>query len=97
MAMQWLRRGAVRLAVAGASFGLGLSVPDTRAAIAAAIEALGPMGAQIQPVFVTLDRSRDRPELTYVLDADGSFAGYFPPGTSGARIVERVREMASNR
>jgi cytochrome oxidase Cu insertion factor (SCO1/SenC/PrrC family) len=115
--------------------------PTDLAAIAAAIEALGPLGSQVQPVFVTLDPSRDKPELigryaesfnprfaalhgseaqtrevataykvyfekvpkrgtdqysidhtsfTYVLDADGNYAGFFPPGTSGTRIAERV-------
>jgi len=122
--------------------------PTDLAAIAAAIDALGPMGSQVQPVFVTLDPSRDKPELigryaerfhprfaalsgseartreiataykvyfekvrksgtdeyaidhtsfTYVLDAGGNYAGFFPPGTSGARIAERVRAMVSVR
>jgi len=122
--------------------------PTDLAAIAAAIEALGPLGSQVQPVFVTLDPSRDKSELIgryaesfhprfaalhgseaqtrevataykvyfekvsnsgtgrysidhtsfiYVLDADGDYAGFFPPGTSGARIAERVRAMVSAR
>lgn len=122
--------------------------PTDLAAIADAIEALGPFGAEVQPVFVTLDPSRDKPELigryaesfhprfaalhgseaqtrevataykvyfekvsrrgtdqysidhtsfTYVLDADGNYAGFFPPGTSGTRIAERVRAMVSAR
>jgi cytochrome oxidase Cu insertion factor (SCO1/SenC/PrrC family) len=109
---------------------------------------LGPSGSQVQPVFITLDPARDKPELigryaeafhprfaalsgseaqtkkvataykvyfekvpvrgtnqysidhtsfTYVLDAEGSFAGFFPPGTSGARMAERVRTMLSTR
>jgi cytochrome oxidase Cu insertion factor (SCO1/SenC/PrrC family) len=122
--------------------------PTDLAAIAAAINALGPMGSEVQPVFVTLDPSRDKPDLigryaetfhprfaalsgsetqtrevataykvyfekvpksgtveysidhtsfTYVLDAEGNYAGFFPPGTSGARIAERVRAMISAR
>jgi len=122
--------------------------PTDLAAIAAAIEALGPLGSEVQPVFVTLDPSRDKPELigryaesfhprfaalrgsaaqtrevaaaykvyfekvskrgtdqysidhtsfTYVLDAAGNYAGFFPPGTSGTRIAERVRAMVSAR
>jgi protein SCO1/2 len=122
--------------------------PTDLAAIAAAIGALGPMGAEVQPVFVTLDPSRDKPELigryaeafhprfaalsgteaqtrevataykvyfekvpmrgtnqysidhtsfTYVLDADGNYAGFFPPGTSGARMAERVQAMVRAR
>jgi len=129
-----------------------LSCPDAcptdLAAIAAAIGDLGPMGSEVQPVFVTLDPSRDKPELigryaerfhprfaaltgseaqikavasaykvyfekvpqrdtdhylidhtsfTYVLDAQGNYAGFFPPGTSGARIAERVRAIVSAR
>ena len=125
-----------------------LSCPDAcptdLSAIAAAIDALGPLGSEVQPVFVTLDPARDKPELigryaesfhprfaalsgseaqtrevatayrvyfekvpargsdrysidhtsfTYVLDAEGNYVGFFPPGTSGSRIAERVREM----
>jgi len=122
--------------------------PTDLAAIAAAIDVLGPMGSEVQPVFITLDPSRDKPELigryaesfhprfvalsgseeqtrevaaayrvyfekvpargtdrysidhtsfTYVLDADGNFAGFFPPGTSATRIAERVRAMLTAR
>lgn len=118
--------------------------PTDLAAIAAAIAVLGPLGSAVQPVFITLDPSRDKPELigryaerfhprfaaltgteaqtrevasaykvyfekvptrdkdkylidhtsfTYVLDAEGNFAGFFPPGTTGTRIAERVRAM----
>jgi cytochrome oxidase Cu insertion factor (SCO1/SenC/PrrC family) len=118
--------------------------PTDLGAIGAAINALGPLGTQVQPVFVTLDPERDRPEsigrfaesfhprfaalwgseaqvrdvataykvyfekvpepgtarysidhtaFTYVLDAGGNYAGFFPPGTSAARIAERVRAM----
>jgi cytochrome oxidase Cu insertion factor (SCO1/SenC/PrrC family) len=122
--------------------------PTDLAAIGAAIDALGPIGSQVQPVFVTLDPLRDKPErigryserfhprfaalsgsetqtrevataykvyfekipghgtadysidhtsFTYVLDADGNYVGFFPPGTSSARIAERVRAMVSAR
>jgi protein SCO1/2 len=129
-----------------------LSCPDAcptdLSAIAAAIDALGPLGSHVQPVFVTLDPARDKPEqigryaesfhprfvalsgseaqtrevataykvyyekvpsrrgdryaidhtsFTYVLDAEGNYAGFFPPGTSGSRIAERVRTMISSR
>src|SRR5882672_5267747 len=36
--------------------------PTDLTAIAAAIESLGPLGSEVQPVFVTLDPSRDKPE-----------------------------------
>ena len=122
--------------------------PTDLAAIASAIDALGALGSEVQPVFITLDPSRDKPDLvgryaerfhprfaalsgseaqirkvataykvyfekvptrgkdrylidhtsfTYVLDAEGKFAGFFPPGTSGTRIAERVRAMLSVR
>jgi len=122
--------------------------PTDLAAIGAAIRLLGPLGSEVQPVFITLDPARDKPDLigryaenfhprfaalsgseaqtkqiataykvyfekvpvrgtdqysidhtsfTYVLDAQGNLAGFFPPGTSGARIAERVRAMLSAR
>ena len=122
--------------------------PTDLAAIGAAIRLLGPLGSEVQPVFITLDPGRDKPEqigryaeafhprfaalsgseaqtkevaraykvyfekvpvrgtdqysidhtsFTYVLDADGNFAGFFPPGTSGSRMAERVRAMLSER
>jgi protein SCO1/2 len=39
----------------------------------------------------------DHTSFTYVLDTEGRFAGYFPPGTSGLRISEQVRVMLSSR
>jgi cytochrome oxidase Cu insertion factor (SCO1/SenC/PrrC family) len=39
----------------------------------------------------------DHTSFTYVLDAEGRFAGFFPPGTSGTRIADRVRAMLSAR
>ena len=125
-----------------------LDLAEKHAKDPAAIDALGPLGSEVQPVFVTLDPARDRPELigryaerfhprflalwgtesqtrevataykvyfekvpmpgtdqyaidhtsfTYVLDAEGKFAGFFPPGTRGARIAERLRSMLAAR
>jgi cytochrome oxidase Cu insertion factor (SCO1/SenC/PrrC family) len=118
--------------------------PTDLSSIAAAIDALGPDGSRVQPVFITLDPLRDRPEsigryaesfnprfaalggteaevrkvalsykvffekvpqrgtdqylidhtsFTYVLDSDGRYVGYFPPGTSGRRMAEQVRAL----
>jgi protein SCO1/2 len=39
----------------------------------------------------------DHTSFTYVLDTEGRFAGYFPPGTSGRRMSEQVRVMLSSR
>jgi cytochrome oxidase Cu insertion factor (SCO1/SenC/PrrC family) len=35
----------------------------------------------------------DHTSFTYVLDTEGRYAGYFPPGTSGRRMAEQVRAM----
>jgi protein SCO1/2 len=35
----------------------------------------------------------DHTSFTYVLDAQGAYVGYFPPGTSGRRIADFVRGM----
>ena len=35
----------------------------------------------------------DHTSFTYVLDAEGRYAGYFPPGTSGERIAEQLRAL----
>ena len=110
--------------------------------IGAAVDALGPAGSAVQPLFITLDPARDttqrlaayvpsfHPRLvglggsaaavrqaadayrvyfkrvpigsqgdygfdhaanTYLMDRDGRYLGYFPPGTSAARIAEMVR------
>jgi protein SCO1/2 len=40
--------------------------------------------------------SIDHTSFVYVLDAQGRYAGYFPPGTSGSRIAERLRTMLAN-
>jgi protein SCO1/2 len=45
------------------------------------------------PVRGTDQYSIDHTSFTYVLDAEGNFAGFFPPGASGMRIAERLRAM----
>jgi len=35
----------------------------------------------------------DHTSFTYVLDAEGRYMGYFPPGTSGRRMAEQVRAL----
>ena len=35
----------------------------------------------------------DHTSFTYVLDAEGRYAGYFPPGTGGERIAAQLRAM----
>jgi len=35
----------------------------------------------------------DHSSFTYVLDDQGRYAGFFPPGTTGTRIAERLRDM----
>jgi cytochrome oxidase Cu insertion factor (SCO1/SenC/PrrC family) len=49
------------------------------------------------PIRGTNQYSIDHTSFTYVLDTDGRFAGFFPPGTSAARMAERVRAMLSAR
>ena len=45
------------------------------------------------PVGATQDYAIDHTSFIYVLDTHGRYAGFFPPGTSGARIADRLREM----
>ena len=122
--------------------------PSALSDMGAAIEALGPDGARVQPVFVTLDPARDLPSLrgeyarsfnprflalggtedevhrvalaykvfyekvarpgsdpylidhtsfTYVLDTEGRYIGYFPPGTSGKRMAEQLRALLAKK
>jgi cytochrome oxidase Cu insertion factor (SCO1/SenC/PrrC family) len=138
---QW--RGKVVLMYFGYTF-CPDACPTDLSSITAAIDALGPDGIKVQPVFVTLDPLRDTPTMlggymkgfnsrfvalggteeevrrvalsykvyyekvvqpgsdyylidhtsfTYVLDAAGKYAGYFPPGTSGKRMSEQVRAL----
>jgi cytochrome oxidase Cu insertion factor (SCO1/SenC/PrrC family) len=35
----------------------------------------------------------DHTSFTYVLDTEGRYVGYFPPGTSGRRMSEQVRAL----
>jgi cytochrome oxidase Cu insertion factor (SCO1/SenC/PrrC family) len=37
----------------------------------------------------------DHTSFTYVLDAQGRYAGYFPPATSGGGIAEQVKALLS--
>ena len=136
---QW--RGKVVLMYFGYTFCPDVC-PTELSNIAAAIDALGPDGARVQPVFVTLDPLRDKPALigtyaqsfnprfaalggtegevrevalsykvfyekvrkpgsdhylidhtsfVYLLNSEGRYVGYFPPGTSGRRMSEQVR------
>jgi cytochrome oxidase Cu insertion factor (SCO1/SenC/PrrC family) len=138
---QW--RGKVVLMYFGYTF-CPDACPTDLSNIAAAIEALGPDGSKVQPVFVTIDPQRDKPALigryaqsfnprfaalsgteaeirrvarsykvfyekvprrgtdqylidhtsfTYLLDTEGRYAGYFPPGTSGRRMSEQVKAL----
>jgi cytochrome oxidase Cu insertion factor (SCO1/SenC/PrrC family) len=138
---QW--RGQVVLLYFGYTF-CPDACPTDLSNIAAAIQALGPQGERVQPVFVTLDPQRDTPALigryaesfnprfaalsgteaeikkvalsykvfyqkvpqagsegylidhssfTFLLDAQGRYVGYFPPGTSGQRMSDKVREL----
>ena len=35
----------------------------------------------------------DHTAFTYVIDAAGKYAGFFPPGTSGERMAKLMRDM----
>ena len=37
----------------------------------------------------------DHTSFTYVVDASGAYAGYFPPGTSGRRMADYLRTLLS--
>jgi cytochrome oxidase Cu insertion factor (SCO1/SenC/PrrC family) len=119
--------------------------PTDLQAIAAALDALGPLGDRVQPLFVTVDPARDTPEelaryvpsfhprligltgtdaevravaraykvyaektedprlggyvidhsaFIFLLDNDGKYLGFFPPGTPADRIVAVVAPHA---
>jgi cytochrome oxidase Cu insertion factor (SCO1/SenC/PrrC family) len=140
-------RGKVSLVYFGYMF-CPDACPAALSDIGAAIEALGALGARVQPVFVTLDPKRDMPKLrgdyarsfnlrflalggtedevrrvalaykvffekvplpgpdhylidhtsfTYVLDSNGQYVGYFPPGTSGNRMAEQLRGLLADK
>jgi protein SCO1/2 len=118
--------------------------PTDLQSIGLAIDQLGAAGAQVQPVFVTLDPERDTPQLLadyvpmfhprliglsgdasavraaarayrvhyakvptkdgsdytvdhsafiYLIDREGGYLGYFPPGTAADRIANAIRPM----
>jgi protein SCO1/2 len=117
--------------------------PTDLAAIAGTLRSLGPQAAEVQPIFVTLDPERDRPEVlrgyvsafhpafvalrgseretrrvatsfkvfyekspqpqsdaylvdhmafTFLLDRNGDYVAFFPPGTRSDRMAVMVRE-----
>jgi cytochrome oxidase Cu insertion factor (SCO1/SenC/PrrC family) len=116
--------------------------PTDLAQIARAVRDLGPLGRDVQPIFVTLDPARDTPRVlrqyaasfhprlialrgseaetrtvaeafkvpyrkvprpgggydmehaafTFVLDREGRYADYLPPGTPAGRTTEVLRE-----
>ena len=120
--------------------------PTDLAQIARAIRDLGPLGREVQPLFVTLDPARDTPKalreyaasfhprlialrgteaetrrvaeafrvpyrkvplargaydiehaaFTFVLDRDGHYADYLPPGTPAGRTTEVLREVVES-
>jgi protein SCO1/2 len=39
----------------------------------------------------------DHTAFTYLIDREGRYVAYFPPGTSGERMAELVREVLSGR
>jgi protein SCO1/2 len=116
--------------------------PTDLRAMAGALDKLGPLGDEVQPVFVTVDPERDSPAqlkryvalvhprligltgepaqirriadaykvyyakteptnqnssgvdhtgFVFLLDANGKYIGFFPPGTSADRMVEIMR------
>jgi cytochrome oxidase Cu insertion factor (SCO1/SenC/PrrC family) len=142
---QW--RGKVALLYFGYMF-CPDACPSALSDIGAAIGALGADGARVQPVFVTLDPTRDAPQIrgeyarsfnprflalggtddevrrvalaykvfyekvlrpgsnyyqidhtsfTYVLDSNGLYIGYFPPGTSAKRMAEQLRALLADK
>lgn len=121
--------------------------PTDLAAIAAMLRSLGPRAGEVQPIFVTLDPERDRPEVlrdyvaafhpafvalrgseretrrvatsfkvfyekaplpqsegylvdhmafTFLLDRNGEYVAFFPPGTRPERMAIMVREALQN-
>jgi cytochrome oxidase Cu insertion factor (SCO1/SenC/PrrC family) len=118
--------------------------PTDLLAIAGAIDRLGPVSDALQPLFITVDPEKDRPEqlksyvalfhprligltgeapqirklaaaykvyyakteparaldrgidhtgYTYLMDRNGSYLGFFPPGTPVDRLVEAIRPL----
>lgn len=138
-------RGQVLLVYFGYMFCPDICPTDLQA-MAAAIDDLGPEGAEVQPLFITIDPERDTPaELTqyvgsfhprlvgltgsaeeirrvalgykvwyakaddqrmatylmdhsafiYLVDVNGAYVGFFPPGTSPERLVKAIAPLLS--
>lgn len=67
--------------------------PTDLAAIGTAIHLLGPLGSEVQPVFITLDPARDKPELI------GRYAETFHPrfaALSGSEAQTKKVATADN-
>jgi cytochrome oxidase Cu insertion factor (SCO1/SenC/PrrC family) len=123
--------------------------PTDLVTIGATMDALGPASEELQPLFITVDPEKDRPEqlkqyvalfhprligltgdtrqirkltsaykvyyaktepakpldrgidhtaFIYLMDLDGRYLGFFPPGTPVARVVEVIRQrLAADR
>lgn len=61
--------------------------PTTLSSMAQALQALGPLADKIQPLFITLDPARDKPEIV------GEYANDFDPRFVG--LTGNVREIAA--
>jgi cytochrome oxidase Cu insertion factor (SCO1/SenC/PrrC family) len=134
-------RGKVLLVYFGFTFCPDVCPTDLQQ-IGLALDGLGPLAAEVQPLFITLDPKRDTPEhlaeyvpsfhkdilgltgsatavraaadaykvyyrevareggsdytidhsaFLYLMDRDGRFLGFLPPGTSAERIAETLR------
>src|SRR3954447_11428254 len=139
-------RGKVLLVYFGFTFCPDVCPTDLQQ-IGLALDRLGPLAAQIHPLFITLDAKRDTTEhlaeyvpsfhkdivglsgsatairaaadaykvyyrevareggsdytidhsaFLYLMDRDGRFIGFLPPGTSADRIAETLRGIAAH-
>jgi cytochrome oxidase Cu insertion factor (SCO1/SenC/PrrC family) len=138
-------RGKVLLVYFGFTFCPDVCPTDLQQ-IGLALDRLGPLAAEVQPLFITLDPKRDTPEhlaeyvpsfhkdivglsgsatairaaadaykvyyrevareggsdytidhsaFLYLMDRDGRFIGFLPPGTSADRIAVALRGVAA--
>ena len=138
-------RGKVLLVYFGFTFCPDVCPTDLQQ-IGLALDRIGPLAAEVQPVFITLDPKRDTPEhlaeyvpsfhkdivgltgsatairaaadaykvyyrevaresgsdytidhsaFLYLMDRDGRFLGFLPPGTPSDRIAEALRGVAA--